>query len=131
MKIVRGRYPPIPPTFSHQLSALCAELLHTSPNQRPSARQLLQRPILASALAASVTSGEGVEPPLAQPPLSQPPQAEYFAEEERRRVVSEQFARLSLYLGKIPADAGFNPDWYPGHEDALKCMALQRLIALP
>ena len=53
MKIVRGRYPPIPSTFSKDLALTTAALLHTNAAERPSAAALLQRPILQLAVRQS------------------------------------------------------------------------------
>jgi len=45
-KITRGPPPVIPPPFSAELKQLCSDLLHREESQRPSAPEILQRPIV-------------------------------------------------------------------------------------
>jgi hypothetical protein len=44
LKILRGKYPPLPSTYSKELHALVAAMLELSPDRRPSIRQILALP---------------------------------------------------------------------------------------
>lgn len=51
MKIIGGRFTPLPSTFSPQIRELVSSLLQQRPQHRPSAEQLLQSPALSSAVS--------------------------------------------------------------------------------
>ena len=94
MKIVRGKYPPIPSSYAAELSQIVAALLHTTPAQRPSATALLQKPILQQALRSSATGGiseiQSVPPaPPAPPPRQQqqPPPPHQHHHHQQQHVV--------------------------------------------
>ena len=80
MKIVRGKYPPIPSSYTKDLSKICAELLHTTPSSRPSAGALLMRPLMQGAMqkhaetaaAANLAFCAEPEEPPAKPPARPP-----------------------------------------------------------
>ena len=48
IKILRGAYPPLPRTFSSELSALVGKCLARQPTQRPSVNELLAMPLVRS-----------------------------------------------------------------------------------
>eukprot|EP00439_Symbiodinium_sp_Y106_P022455 s3659_g2.t1 len=45
-KITRGPTPVLPNSYSHDLRQLCGDLLHREQTQRPSAQEILQRPLI-------------------------------------------------------------------------------------
>ena len=50
VKILEGRYDPVPPHFSPQLSGLLRELLAKDPTRRPSIKRILAKPFLRAQL---------------------------------------------------------------------------------
>jgi NIMA (never in mitosis gene a)-related kinase len=46
LKIVRGRYPPIPPQYSNSLKELIAAMLQKDPDERPSIEETLALPMM-------------------------------------------------------------------------------------
>ena len=50
LKILRGKYPPLPPSYSRHMSALVAMMLEVDANKRPSVAHILKMPLIASLL---------------------------------------------------------------------------------
>ena len=46
MKVLRGNYAPIAPSYSDNLRQLIKSMLSVDPNSRPSAEQILKKPFL-------------------------------------------------------------------------------------
>lgn len=50
LKILRGKYPPLPPSYSRHMSMLVAMMLEVDANKRPSVAHILKLPLIASLL---------------------------------------------------------------------------------
>ncbi|XP_071314257.1 uncharacterized protein [Trachinotus anak] len=50
-KIIRGPYPPLPDTFSPELCQLLEQIFSRDPQSRPTASEILQRPIIITCLS--------------------------------------------------------------------------------
>jgi serine/threonine protein kinase len=50
LKILRGKYPPLPPSYSRHMSILVAMMLEVDANKRPSVAHILKLPFIASLL---------------------------------------------------------------------------------
>lgn len=57
-KICNGKRPVLPISYCKGLNKLCSEMLHRSPEKRPSAEALLQRPVLQESLQSLPQKGE-------------------------------------------------------------------------
>jgi len=56
LKILRGSYPAIPPSYSQDLKDLISEMLTRDPARRPSIKKILEKEFLASRISALVTN---------------------------------------------------------------------------
>ena len=56
LKILRGNYPQIPPTYSQDLKDLLALILIKDPAKRPSMRKILEKEFLAKRISKLLTA---------------------------------------------------------------------------
>lgn len=56
LKILRGSYPAIPPTYSQDLKDLLADMLIKDPQKRPSMRKILEKEFLSRRISKLLTS---------------------------------------------------------------------------
>eukprot|EP00898_Chlorokybus_atmophyticus_P003518 jgi/Chlat1/4167/Chrsp27S04273 len=106
LKILRGRYPPIPAHYSSNLRTLIASMLKRQPEDRPSVNQVLALPYVRSFIQAytnhirnhflrqTLPPTNSTPPPAAKPPPATPPKTPGLEtmRKEARMVVKQQKA---------------------------------------